>query len=127
MKKQSLLVFLLLANATFILSCKTSSDPSDFYNFKVTKWGPDEAKIGTVPNKQPDGKLGIWMDVPSTEEYGELQILFDGQPEPTATTREHVTCGITPEEISGVGEKKVELKQLSTGKIIQVGTFKVIP
>ena len=117
MKKIILLIFIVVA---FSSSCGSES-------LKILKWGPNEAKIGTIPNKQPDGKMGIWIDVNTTEGLGDIQILFAGKPAPTAVQPKLVTAGITPEEFAIAGDKTIEMKIVSTGQIIPVGNFKVIP
>ena len=121
MKKIILLsVFTIIA---FVSSCDSDNSSKPL---KVLKWGPNEAKIGTITNKQPDGKMGIWIDVSSTEGLGEIQILFAGKPQPSAVSPKVVTCGVSPEELAVAGDKTIELKIVSTGQVIPVGNFKVI-
>lgn len=121
MKK--ILLLSVLTIAAFISSCSSSSSPN---TLKILKWGPDEAKIGTIPNKQPDGKMGIWIDVNSTEGLGDIQILFGGKTMPTAVQPKLVTAGVATEEFSIKGEKKVEIKIVNTNEIIPVGNFKIV-
>lgn len=109
---------------TFVSACSYNNESS---SLKILKWGPDEAKIGTIPNKQPDGKMGIWIDVLSTEGIGEVQVLFAGKPQPTVIEPKLITAGVVPEDISVAGDKKIEIKLVSTGQIIPVGTFKIVP
>ena len=114
-------IFLLIA---FVFGCETKQ-PGDL---KVIKWGPDEPlKVGTIPNKQADGKMGIWIEVSSTAGMGEMQVLFVGKPAPTAVQAKLITSGISPEDLAAAGDKKIEIKVVSTGQIIPVGTLKVIP
>ena len=124
MKKILLLSVLVLI--AFISGCDFNSN-SLGSKLKVLRWGPDNAKIGDVPNKQPDGKMGIWIDVNSTEGLGELQVLFGGKPMPTAIHPKLVTAGVATENFSEVGEKKVEIQSMSTGESINVGNFKILP
>lgn len=123
MKK--LLLLYIFTIVAFTVSCSSSSDEDK--NLKVLKWGPDQVKAGTVPNKQPDGKMGLWIDVSSTEGIGEVQILVEGRPSPTAIQPKTITTGIAPEELSVVGDKKIEIKVNNTGQIIPVGVLKVTP
>lgn len=137
MKKILLLVIFTIV--VFISGCETdspntsdksSNTTSDKFSnkLKVLKWGPEEPlKIGTIPNKQPDGKMGVWINVSSTAGLGEMQVLFNGHPMLTAISPNGMTAGIPPEEISTAGDKKVEIQSISTKEIIPVGTLKVIP
>jgi len=126
-------IFLLFAFATIAFVSSCSSDGSSgksnnvFKTLKVLRWGPTEAKIGTIENKQPDGKMGIWIDVPSTEGIGEVQVLFDGHPEVTAIEPKLITAGVSPEELTVAGDKKIEIKSVPTGETLPVGTFKLTP
>lgn len=31
---------------------------------QVTRWGPQQTTLGEVPNAQPDGSMGLWIDTP---------------------------------------------------------------
>jgi hypothetical protein len=97
-----------------------------FDSLKVLRWGPVETKLGSIPNLQPDGKMGIWVDVTPTEDLGEMQVIFDGKPVPTSVEPKLITAGISQEYISSKGEKRIEIKSIETGKILFVGNFKVI-
>ena len=120
---KNLMLIAILGTIIFFASCESNNSNT----LKVLKWGPNEVtKIGAIPNKQPDGKMGIWIDVSSTEGLGEIQILFAGKPEPTAVSPKLVTCGVSPEEISIAGDKTIELKIVKTGQVIQVGNFRVV-
>ncbi len=119
---------LLICTFTMLFMFAACNAGSESNGVKIVKWGPLEPlKIGTIPNKQPDGKMGLWIDVESTEGMGEIQILFEGRPQPTAVQPKLVTAGIDPSDISAAGDKKIEIKMVSTGQIILVGTLKVIP
>lgn len=123
MKKIGLFfVFTIIA---IMLGCQSNDNLSNSIN--VLKWGPNETKLGTIPNKQPDGKMGLWIDVSSTEGFGELQVLFAEKTVPTVIQPKLITAGIPPEEIAAPGDKTVKIKQLSTGNIVSVGVFKVLP
>jgi hypothetical protein len=119
MKKIFFLTLLFIISLT--LSCSSTYSPS----LKVIRWGPENAKVGEIPNKQPDGKMGIWIDVTQTQGLGEMEVLFDGKPVPTSVEPKLITAGVSPEAFTTEGEKKVEIKILNLNQIIQVGTFKV--
>lgn len=107
---------------------KATAQSSTTFELKINRWGPDSAKIGIIPNKQPDGSMGIWIEVSSTENLGEAQVLFDGHPaKVTSVQPKLITASISSEELAAAGDKDVSLKQTSTGKVFPVGTFKVSP
>src|SRR5438445_13753626 len=75
---------------------KTSAVPSLTTELKVNNWGPQSAKTGTNPNKQPDGSMGIWIEASGTQGLGEAQVLFAGQPAKSTSIQEKViTAAIT--------------------------------
>ena len=93
---------------------------------KVINWGPQSAKIGFNPNKQPDGSLGIWIETSGTQGLGEAQVLFDGQPgKLTAFQEKLITTAISVDQIAVPGDKDIVIKQVGTGKLYPVGIFKV--
>ena len=96
-------------------------------NLEVTKWGPQSANVGTVPNKQPNGSMGIWIQVSGTQGLGNVQVLFDGQSVKTAVREKVITAAIPSEQIAKAGNKEVVIKQTKTGKVFPVGTFAVKP
>lgn len=113
-------IFVSLAGA--LVAC-SKGEP----NLKVGKWGPQSMVLGDIPNKQPDGRLGIWIEVSREGGPGDVQVLFDGIPQPTAIKSDGVTTGVPPEQLMKVGKIEVVIKQLSTGKTYPVGTFVINP
>jgi hypothetical protein len=105
----------------------TSNNTASAKTLKVLSWGPDQAKVGEIPNKQPNGKMGIWIQVDTTVGLGDMQVTFAGHPVTTAEQPKLVTAGVPPEDIATPGDKTIELKLLSTGEVIPIGTFKVVP
>ena len=98
-------------------------------NLQVTAWGPQEAKVGAeLPNKQPDGNVGIWIKVNSTEGLGEAQVLFGGQPaEKIAFAPDLVTAAVPAAWFASAGDKEVVIKQVGSQKTFAVGVFKIQP
>lgn len=98
-------------------------------NLQVVGWGPQTANVGAeVPNKQPDGQMGLWIKVNSTEGLGEAQVLFGGQAaEKIVVTPDLITAAIPPAWINAAGDKTVEIKQVGSQKTFAVGTLKVLP
>lgn len=104
---------------------KTSVASPPTFELKVVNWGPQSAKIGTNPNKQPDGSIGIWIEVSGTQGLGEAQVLFSGQPAKSTSVQEKlITAAIATDQLAVAGDKEVVIKQIGTGKLFPVGIFK---
>ena len=103
---------------------KTSVASPPTFELKVVNWGPQSAKVGTNPNKQPDGNMGVWIEVAGTQGLGEAQVIFGGQPaKATSVQEKNVNAAISTEQLSQAGNKEVVIKQIATGKTYVVGTF----
>jgi FkbM family methyltransferase len=112
----------------FNLEHKTSFACSkDCVDFKVGTWGPHSMTVGDIPNKQPNGYLGIWIQVTSEQGIGEVKVLFDGQPFNGYVSEKLITTGIPPSQLVQPGKKEIVIKQVSTGKTFPVGTFVISP
>lgn len=93
---------------------------------KINNWGPQSSKAGQIPNKQPDGSMGIWISVPSTKNFGEAQVVFGGQPARVTSVQENaINAAVDGNLLKQAGVKEVMVKQISTGKLITVGQFKI--
>jgi hypothetical protein len=116
--------FLDLDMRFFFLKHRTSSACSiDCFDLKIGKWGPQSMVLGDIPNKQPNGYLGIWIQVTGEQRIGEVEVLFDGKPFHGTVKTKLITTGIPPEELTQPGKKEIVIKQVLTGKTFPVGTF----
>lgn len=105
---------------------KISDAASSAFELKVVNWGPQSTKVGTNPNKQSDGSLGVWIEVAGTQELGEAQVLFSGKPAKSTSVQEKlITAAIDIEQLAVAGDKEVAVKQIGTGRLFPVGIFKV--
>lgn len=124
----SILTFAILLSAcdkTEQASQKTSVAVPPTSDLKVVNWGPQSGKIGTNPNKQSDGSMGIWIEVTGTQGFGEAQVLFAGQPAKATSVQEKlVTAAIATDQLAVAGDKEVVIKQIGTGKLFPIGIFK---
>lgn len=101
---------------------------SPVVDLKIINWGPQEGKLGEIPNKQPDGNVGIWIEVNSTKGLKEddVQVLFAGQPAVGVSVQENLITGsVVKALLATAGDKEVSIKQVSTQKTFPVGVFKV--
>ena len=110
-------VVMFLSIFTFLACTK------DDLGLKVVDWGPQAMVLGDIPNKQPDGGLGIWIQVSGEPKLGELQIVFDGQPQSTAVHEKLITASVSPKLLLQAGSKEITVKQVSTGRTSPVGVF----
>jgi hypothetical protein len=105
---------------------ENSPAPYPLKSLEVNNWGPQSTKAGVNPNKQPDGSMGIWIENSGTRDLDELQVFFAGQPAKATSVQEKlITAAIAPDQITVTGDKEILIKQISTGKLFPVGTFKV--
>lgn len=139
--KKSSLVFINLSVFLAICAlsgCNKNDSPSNksdvakpsvaVADVKVGDWGPQSAKVGELPNKQPDGTIGLWIQVTGEQSLGEVQVLLGGQPAKATSIQDKlITVSISPDSLAQPGDKEVVIKQVSTGKIFPVGIFKVTP
>lgn len=106
----------------------TTPSPITTPELKVVNWGPQSAKLGTVPNKQPNGTMGIWISVVKPSNFGEAQVIFGDQlANATSVQESAINAAIANEQLKQVGSKEIVIKQISTGKSFVVGTFKIEP
>jgi hypothetical protein len=119
LRKLAIFVF-----AGVLVACG-KTEPSSV-DLKVGNWGPQSTVVKNIPNQQPDGSAGIWIEISGAHELGEAQVLFSGEPaKKTVVQSKLITAAIGPENFTQVGNKEIAIKQVSTGKVFPVGTFKV--
>jgi hypothetical protein len=95
---------------------------------KVINWGAQSTNVGVIPNKQPGGGMGIWIEVSGTQGLGEVQVLFGGQPAMTTSVQgKMITAAIAPEQLAEQGKKELVIKQIATNKLFSVGAFDIQP
>jgi hypothetical protein len=92
----------------------------------VYNWGPQAAEVGTIPNKQPDGSMGIWFKVSDTQSLGDAQVIFDGKPaKETSVQDKLITALISSEQLKVPGDRKIYIRLSKTGKLLPLGVFNV--
>lgn len=124
----------MLAVAAIVSACnktknenhQTPTVTSSIFELKVVNWGPQSLKAGINPNKQPDGSMGIWVEVESTNGLGEAQIMFGGKPAKSTSVQEKIiTAAIDADQITTTGEKEVVIRQIGSGKLFPIGTVRL--
>lgn len=117
---------ILCAEQSVKVSQNRSLSAKSLKDLEVINWGPQSAIIGSIPNKQPDGSIGLWIKVSSTEGLMDAQVIFDGKPAKTTSIQNKlITAAIDPEQIKVSGEKNIYLKQAKTGELFFIGVFNV--
>lgn len=93
---------------------------------RVLNWGPRSTPAGTVPNAQPDGTAGIWVQVADAADIGDVRMTLDGQPaSSTGVSPAAITAAFAPALFSAEGDHEIAIEQLFTGTVIKVGSFSV--
>ncbi len=125
----------ILAIAAVVAGCdkadqtnqKTPSVTEPLTELKVHNWGPQTALAGTVPNPQPDGNMGIWIQVAGTQGLGEVQISFAGQAVKAPVIQDKlITIAVAPGQLAEPGDKEIAIKQTATNNVFKVGIFRVV-
>lgn len=114
---------LALTIAAFLGACdRQEGASSDAISF--TTWGPQSAEIGSVPNQQPDGGMGVWIEVSGKKNLGDFQVFFDGKPLGVfGGGDQSITASVPPALLGAVGSKEIAVKRLKDGKLFVVGSF----
>ncbi|MCX5848706.1 MAG: hypothetical protein NTW65_04590 [Deltaproteobacteria bacterium] len=97
----------------------------DIAGLKIKNWGPRSMVVGNIPNKQPDGVMGIWILASGVPGLGKVEVLFDGQPAITTVSKKGMSAAIAPERLTRPGKKEVAIRQFLTGKTFPVGVFEL--
>jgi len=108
-----------------LVACGPAEPPK--VDLKVDNWGPQTTPVKVVPNPQPDGGAGIWIQVSGAEALGAAQVMFGGEPAVTEVQPKLITASIPATNFVQPGSKEIAIKQVSTGKVFPVGTFKIEP
>ena len=96
------------------------------YDLRVLNWGPQSTSGGEVPNLQPDGGAGVWIQVSDERDIGDVQVLFDGYPaKSTAVSSGLIAASVPAGSFREPGKKPVSIRQVITGKLFAVGSFVV--
>ncbi|MDM0028685.1 hypothetical protein [Variovorax saccharolyticus] len=95
---------------------------------RILNWGPRSTPAGTVPNAQPDGAAGIWVQVADAEDIGDVRMTLDGKPaSSTGVSPAAITAAFAPALFGAEGTHEIAIEQLFTGAVIKVGSFSVAP
>ena len=132
--REQTLSLAIIASAILLGACSPADNgptnstvtPASTAGLRVSNWGPNAAQAGVVPNKQPNGHMGIWIQVESTQGLGEVQVLVGGQVGSVAVVEEKlITSAFPVEMLAKPGALEVAIKQVATGKSFPVGTFTI--
>jgi hypothetical protein len=94
----------------------------------VLNWGPRTTSAGVVPNVQPGGGAGIWIQVENAQDVGDVRVLFGGRAAmSTGTSPSTITAAISADMFDTPGTHEVSIEQVRTGETIKVGSFSISP
>lgn len=89
-------------------------------------FGPQFTTVGVNPNKQPDGSMGLWIKVKSTQGLSNAQVYFDGEPAVgTSVGDKIITAAIDSTYFTRPGKYGVSLKVPTREEIYHIGIFEV--
>lgn len=86
-------------------------------------WGPQEARVGEVPNAQPDGSAGIWIRIGCAA--AGTRVLFDGVALATTVQPELVTARIPAAMFSVAREAQLALHDPVSGDTLPLGIMSI--
>jgi hypothetical protein len=113
-------ILIVLSLGALAAGCSNGSDTSDL---KMSNWGPQSMTIGEIPNKQPTGNMGVWIQVAGKKD-GDYQVQFDGHSlEAVGGDANLITAGVPPDLLGAVGTKEITIKEIKTGKTYVAGKF----
>jgi len=90
------------------------------------EWGPSETAAGTPFNLQPNGKSAMWVNVSGLDVSKSVEVTI-GQTkgEDVNATEKLVTFTVDAAAYEKPGDYPVVIKELSSGRVLNVGVFKV--
>jgi hypothetical protein len=95
-------------------------------SFKLVDWGPRTTALGLIPNKQPDGNIGIWIKFDGTLNPSRLELLVDGLPAIRTVLQDGlVTAAVDASAVRNPSRRTLEVALRSDGKNIPIGIFRV--
>lgn len=130
LSKKAELSHYLELNQSKVNSFESNGSPggSVFEEIKVKNWGPQFTQEGVIPNIQPGGEMGVWIEVSKTQGAGDLEVFFDGRRASATSVQEKlITAAIPPEMLAKAGRYIVVVKQPSTNRLLTVGVFDINP
>lgn len=95
-------------------------------SLKILNWGPRGTTKYAVPNIQPDGSAGLWIQLSSDPGLGDVIVYFNGLPLATNFSDRIITALIPAELFDDAGAKTVHVRQVLTGRDFSVGEFHVM-
>jgi hypothetical protein len=118
----------IIYSSSHTLLCRLPDFDYKDINLHVLDWGPRSTQAGIVPNRQPDGGVGVWIKIGkiNIEDVGPVNVYFSGRPGDgnyMDSNGELIASSIPPRLFKKAGKYSVDLKQLSTGKMFHVGYF----
>lgn len=85
----------------------------------VTKWGPQQTQVGVAQNEQPDGSMGMWVQMECFPKDATLR--FGDDPLPLTRRQFGFTTSIPLPLIESPGEKPLVLMSPSAGTEFIIG------
>lgn len=95
--KVSIIIYILTTSIIIIYIVFMSYKVITNNKLEIYNWGPDSAKIRSIPNIQPDGNAGLWIKTSMTRGLGNLSVYINDKPIQTTVSFELITASIPKE------------------------------
>lgn len=119
-------LFVVSAFLGVLVAAGCSGESRDL-ELKVGNWGPQSKVVGEIPNRQPKGEIGLWIQVTGKKKV-EYDVIFDGKPLGiVGGDTDLITAAIPVELTEAVGAKDIYIQEIVTGKRFFVGKFVTNP
>ena len=90
---------------------------------EVYNWGPQETIVGTIPNLQPNGNAGIWIETSLTLGLGKLEVIVNGTSVYTEISSNLITASIPKELFKMETKLNILVLDTTTKKTFNVGNL----
>jgi hypothetical protein len=104
-----------------LISCSQKESNQD--QLKILTWGPQNKVIGEVPNIQPNGDIGLWIEVSGKSKDSYSVIFNDKQLETVNAAENLITAAIPIGYTESIGEKDIYIEEIGSNNKIFVGKF----
>jgi len=93
----------------------------------IGNWGPQSTVLGVIPNRQPGGEMGVWVQLSGVTANENFTLLLNDEPALiTLVQKDLITATISSSMLKEVGKLEVKIINLATDKVITIGYFVIL-
>lgn len=123
--KVSIIIYILITNIIILYVAFMSYKVITNNKLEIYSWGPDSAKVKSIPNIQPDGNAGLWIKTSMTRGLGNLSVYINDKLIQTTVSFELITASIPKEYFDNLNELNIVIKS-DKGYQSNIGILKII-